>query len=92
MSFSAAVSGFLKLQQYRKNPSQALKEDFIDVIADSLPQLIFSVLLVLVGVGWLYYLLTARSIEEPLRSSNFIIRHYTSPNPPLEPTAIFRDK
>jgi hypothetical protein len=53
-----ASSGFQKLRQDRNDSRGAITEDLIDVIF-SLPQLIFSTILSVVGAGWLYYLLTS---------------------------------
>ena len=50
--------GFHKIRQYRRNSREALTEDLLDLIF-SLPQLIGSAILMLVGGGWLYDLLTS---------------------------------
>jgi len=51
------VSGLQKVRQYRRDCKRALTEDVIDGIF-FLPQLIGSVILFLVGAGWLYHLMT----------------------------------
>jgi hypothetical protein len=56
---AGTLSAFQKVRQYRNDPERALSEDLLDLIIFFLPQLIFSVILLLIGVGWLYYLLTS---------------------------------
>jgi len=52
------IDGFMKIRQYVKYPKHALKEDLMDLLI-SLPRLLWSALLIIVGVGWLHYLLTS---------------------------------
>jgi len=52
------ISGLQKVRQYRNDPKRAITEDFLDLIF-SLPQLILSMILFLVGASWLYFLLSS---------------------------------
>ena len=52
------LAGFQKIRQYRRDSREALTDDLIDLIF-FLPQLIFSAILILIGGGWFYYLLTS---------------------------------
>jgi ABC-type sulfate transport system permease component len=54
---AGTISGFYKIRQYRNDLRRAVTEDLMDLIF-FLPQLIFSAILLLVGAGWLYFLLT----------------------------------
>jgi predicted RND superfamily exporter protein len=52
-----AVWSFFRVREYARHFRETLKEDLVEFVFDAGPQIIFAVLLLVIGLSWLYFLL-----------------------------------